>query len=85
MIAVGEEVRCVGDVLAAVAAVDEATARQAAAMIAVEYEVLEPVTDPLRALDAAAVRAQGLQIEQPSLDDVFLRVTDEALGQKETA
>jgi xanthine dehydrogenase molybdenum-binding subunit len=42
-IAIGEEARCVGDFLAAVAAVDEPTARRAAALVKVEYEVLPPV------------------------------------------
>jgi len=55
-VAEGEEVRCVGDVLAAVAAVDEATAREACALIEVEYEVLEPVTDPSAALEEGAPR-----------------------------
>jgi len=49
-VAVGEEVRCVGDVLAAVAADDVATARQAAALVEVEYEVLPAVVDPHAAL-----------------------------------
>jgi selenium-dependent xanthine dehydrogenase len=49
-VAEGEEVRCVGDILAAVAAEDEYTARKAAALIDVEYEVLEPVLDPMDAL-----------------------------------
>ena len=53
-VAEGEEVRCVGDVLAAVAAEDEATAREAAALVYVEYEVLEAVLDPERALEADA-------------------------------
>jgi len=54
-VAEGEEVRCVGDVLAAVAAVDEATAREAAAKIEVEYaEVREPVTEPEAALAEGA-------------------------------
>ncbi|MGB5879169.1 MAG: molybdopterin cofactor-binding domain-containing protein, partial [Thermoanaerobaculia bacterium] len=53
-IAVGEEVRCVGDILAAVAAVDEATAREAAALVEVEYEVLPPVLDPDKAMSEAA-------------------------------
>lgn len=53
-VAVGEEVRCVGDVLAAVAAVDEATAREAAALVEVEYEVLEPVLDPEAAMSEGA-------------------------------
>ena len=53
-VAVGEEVRCVGDVLAAVAAVDEATARAAAALVEVDYELLEPVLDPEAALAEGA-------------------------------
>ena len=53
-VAEGEEVRCVGDVLAAVAAEDEATARQAARLVKVEYEVLEPVLEPVWALEEDA-------------------------------
>lgn len=53
-VAVGEEVRCVGDILAAVAAVDEATAREAAGLVDVEYEVLEPVLDPVDAAEKGA-------------------------------
>ncbi|TNF71983.1 MAG: selenium-dependent xanthine dehydrogenase [Acidobacteria bacterium] len=53
-VAVGEEVRCVGDVLAAVAAVDEATARKAAALVEVDYRVLEPVLDPEAAMSEKA-------------------------------
>ena len=49
-VAEGEEVRYVGDVLAAVAAEDEHTARAAAALIEVEYEVLEAVLDPFDAM-----------------------------------
>ncbi|MBU1947698.1 MAG: selenium-dependent xanthine dehydrogenase [Candidatus Eisenbacteria bacterium] len=49
-VSIGEEVRCVGDILAAVAAIDEATAREARDLIAVEYEVLEPVLDPISAM-----------------------------------
>jgi aldehyde oxidoreductase len=59
-IAEGEETRCVGDVLAAVAATDQRTARRAVELIAVEYEVLEPVTTPEDALkpDAPAIHPQ---------------------------
>ncbi|MFT4540614.1 MAG: selenium-dependent xanthine dehydrogenase [Planctomycetota bacterium] len=53
-VAIGEEVRCVGDMLAAVAAVDEATARRAIDAIDVEYEVLEAVLHPDRALQEGA-------------------------------
>ncbi|MAF65613.1 MAG: selenium-dependent xanthine dehydrogenase [Planctomycetes bacterium] len=56
LVAEGEEVRCVGDFLAAVAAVDEHTAREAAALVEVTYEVLEPVCDPEAALAEDAVR-----------------------------
>jgi len=55
-VAEGEEVRCVGDILAAVAAEDEYTARKAAARVEVEYEVLEPVLDPLDAIRDDAPR-----------------------------
>jgi len=49
-VAEGEEVRCVGDVLAAVAADDVRTARAAAALVEVQYEPLPPVLDPEAAL-----------------------------------
>ncbi len=49
-VAEGEEVRCVGDVLAAVAADDARTAREAAAAVEVEYEPRPPVLDPEAAL-----------------------------------
>jgi len=55
-IAVGEEARCVGDVLAVVAAEDLATAREAARLVRVAYKVLEPVVDPIAALEPAAPR-----------------------------
>lgn len=50
MVAVGEEVRCVGDVLAVVAAADAPTAREAVRRIHVAYEPLPPVLDPEEAL-----------------------------------
>jgi xanthine dehydrogenase molybdenum-binding subunit len=53
-VAVGEEVRYVGDVLAAVAATDERTARAAAALVEVRYEPLPAVLDPLEALAPGA-------------------------------
>lgn len=45
-VAAGETTNYVGDVLAVVAAKSRAAAREAADLIAVEYETLEPVTDP---------------------------------------
>ncbi|HRC55648.1 MAG TPA: molybdopterin-dependent oxidoreductase, partial [Kofleriaceae bacterium] len=53
-VAEGEEVRYVGDVLAAVAAVDQHTAREAAALVDVEYEPLPAVTSPAAALATGA-------------------------------
>jgi selenium-dependent xanthine dehydrogenase len=58
--AAGETTRYVGDVLALVAAETPAAARQAAAMVDVEYEVLDPVADPLSALDPAAPQLHRL-------------------------
>lgn len=55
-VAEGEEVRYVGDVLAAVAAEDERTARAAAALVEVEIEPLPPVLDPVDALKPGAPR-----------------------------
>lgn len=59
-VAVGEEVRYVGDVLAAVAADDRHTAREAAALVEVEYEVLPPVLDPEAALEPGAPQVNPL-------------------------
>jgi selenium-dependent xanthine dehydrogenase len=63
-VAVGEEVRCVGDVLAAVAADDVRTAREAAALVAVLYETLPPVLDPDTAL---APEAPQVNPKHPNL------------------
>ena len=46
-----EKVRHVGDLVACVAAVDEATAMEALNLFEVEYEVLEPVFDPKKGLE----------------------------------
>ncbi len=53
-VASGEITRCVGDVLALVVADSQFHARQAAAEVAVRYEVLEPVSDPFAALATGA-------------------------------
>jgi 4-hydroxybenzoyl-CoA reductase subunit alpha len=49
-----DRVRYIGDGVAAVAAVDEETANRALRLIDVEYELLEPILEPERALDADA-------------------------------
>jgi xanthine dehydrogenase molybdenum-binding subunit len=55
-VAEGEEVRYVGDVVAAVAAVDRHTAREAASLVDVEYQPLPAVLDPAAALEPGAPR-----------------------------
>lgn len=61
LVAEGETTRYVGDVLAAVAATSRPIARRAAAAIEVEYNLLEPVTDPEKALwsDAPKIHDKG--------------------------
>ena len=54
LVAEGETTCCVGDVLATVAAETEAIARKAAALVKVDYEVLEPVIDVFEALQPGA-------------------------------
>ena len=49
MVAVGEETRCISDVVAAVVAESEDLARRAVETVRVEYEVLEPVIDAVEA------------------------------------
>ena len=77
MVKAGEDTRCLGDVLASVAATTEAAAREAAARIQVQYQVLEPVTDPFAALGADA----------PQLTEKgnVLSVTEVRLGEAEQA
>ncbi|HZU99935.1 MAG TPA: selenium-dependent xanthine dehydrogenase [Planctomycetota bacterium] len=60
-IAVGEETHCTGDVVAAVAAVDYRTAREACEAITVDYEVLPPLIEAEKALlaDAPQVGPHG--------------------------
>ncbi len=49
-----DKVRFIGDEVAAVAAIDEETARRALELIQVEYELLPAVFDPFEALDEAS-------------------------------
>ena len=53
-VAEGEEVRCVGDVVAAIAANSVSTARLAAKLVKVDYELLPPVLDPAEAIKPGA-------------------------------
>ena len=53
MVAVGEETRCIGDVVAVVVAASESIARSTAEAIRVDYEVLDPVVDAAEAARSA--------------------------------
>jgi xanthine dehydrogenase molybdenum-binding subunit len=53
-VAEGEEVRAVGDVVAAVAAETPEIARAAAGLVEVSYELLPPVLDPSKAIEPGA-------------------------------
>jgi aerobic-type carbon monoxide dehydrogenase small subunit (CoxS/CutS family) len=67
LIAVGEITCCVGDILALVVADTAFHARQAANRVQVEYEVYEPVTDPI----AAMLRAICTRIRTCSTPRLF--------------
>jgi xanthine dehydrogenase molybdenum-binding subunit len=64
-VAVGEETRCVGDVLAVVVADTQFHAREAAKLVRVEGKVLPPVTSPEEALaeGAPAIHPKGNLLE----------------------
>ncbi|MGA2882073.1 MAG: molybdopterin cofactor-binding domain-containing protein [Bryobacteraceae bacterium] len=70
-VAVGETTCCVGDILALVVADTAYHARQAADRIKVDYEVLEPVTDPFEAMASGSpqVHAPGNLHVHPNLLD----------------
>ena len=61
LVAIGEETRCVGDIIAIVVAEDQQTARDAAAAIEIDHEVRPPITDPRDALkpDAPQIHPNG--------------------------
>jgi CO/xanthine dehydrogenase Mo-binding subunit len=59
-VAEGEEVRYVGDVVAAVAAESPRIAREAAKLVEVVYETLPPVLDPAEAIKPGAPRVNPI-------------------------
>ncbi len=64
MIAAGETTNYIGDVLAGVVAESREIARKAAATIKIEYKILEPVTDPQKALSLVSPQVHK---DQPNL------------------
>jgi selenium-dependent xanthine dehydrogenase len=69
-VAVGEDVRYVGDVLAVVVADSRRAARDGALAVAVELEALPPVTSPAAALadGAPAIHPGGNELSNPRLE-----------------
>ncbi len=58
-VAVGETTCCVGDFICMVVADTQFHARQAAAAVTVDYDVLEPITDPEAALLPGSIQVHG--------------------------
>ena len=65
MYALSEKARFVGDKIAAVAAVDAATAQQALELIKVEYETLPAVFDPTDAMKPGAQKKSAGKRKRP--------------------
>ena len=59
MIAIGETTRFIGDVMALVVAESDTVAREATGLVAVEYEVLEPIIDVHQALQENSPTVHG--------------------------
>jgi xanthine dehydrogenase molybdenum-binding subunit len=71
MYVISEKARFVGDIIAAVAAVDEATAEEALSLIVVEYEVLPAVFDPIEAMKPGAPTIHDFAKNNVSLHSKF--------------
>ncbi|MFC1746338.1 selenium-dependent xanthine dehydrogenase [Candidatus Riflebacteria bacterium] len=88
MIKEGEETRYIGDVLAGVVAESEEIARQAAGLIKVDYEVLQPVCDPFEAMKEGSplVHAGGniLEISEVKRGDIEKALQEAAFVSKGT-
>jgi aldehyde oxidoreductase len=91
MVAVGEETRCVGDVLVCVVAESEESARRAVEAIEVSYEVLEPLTEVTEAATSPVRVHQGGNLLKETVikrgdpvDPVFSRSTHVVEGSFET-
>jgi xanthine dehydrogenase molybdenum-binding subunit len=80
MVAEGEEVRCVGDVLAAVAADTYLIAVEAAALVEVEYEVLTPVLDPETSIKDGTPQVNPKHVNKLGHSIIKLGNADEALA-----
>jgi xanthine dehydrogenase molybdenum-binding subunit len=83
-VAEGETTCCVSDFLAIVVADTQFHARQAAARVEVDYDVLEPVTDPIEALKPGAPLVHSTQTLYPA-PNLLQPITAFARGDVDTA
>jgi CO/xanthine dehydrogenase Mo-binding subunit/aerobic-type carbon monoxide dehydrogenase small subunit (CoxS/CutS family) len=84
-VAEGEVTCCVADFLAMVVADTRFHARQAAKAIAVEYEVLEPITDPFEALKPGSPLVHSADSVSPRPSNILQPITAFARGDVEGA
>ena len=91
MVLEGETTRCIGDVLAGVVAKSEAIARRAVDEIQIEYDVLEPLTEMIKAADSAVlIHESGNLLKKTvirrgdAVEDVFSRSAHVVEGVFET-
>jgi xanthine dehydrogenase molybdenum-binding subunit len=84
-VAEGETTCCVADFLAMVVADTQFHARQAAARVRIEYEVLEPITDPFEALRPGAQLIHSADTFAPRAANVLQPVTAFSRGNVDAA
>ena len=84
-VAEGELTCCVADFLAMVVADTQFHARQAAKKVKVDYDVLEPMTDPLQALKPNAPLVHSQDTFRPTLSNVLQPVTAFSRGNVDAA
>jgi xanthine dehydrogenase molybdenum-binding subunit len=84
-VAEGEVTCCVADFLAMVVADTRFQARQAAKLVRIDYEVLEPITDPFDALKADSELVHSADTSSPRSSNILQPVTAFARGDVDAA
>ena len=84
-VAEGELTCCVADFLAMVVADTQFHARQAASTVTIDYEVLEPISDPFAALEPGAPLVHSADTFAPRASNVLEPVTTFSRGRVDAA
>jgi xanthine dehydrogenase molybdenum-binding subunit len=84
-VAEGEVTCCVADFLAMVVADTQFRARQAARQVRVEYEILEPLTDPFEAMEPGAPLVHSPDTSSPRASNILQPITAFSRGDVDTA